>query len=288
MKVNLNEFWPEYELIDCGNSCKLERFVNIVLIRPEVTAGFEPVLPYEEWRSIAHAEFVETSKNAGVWNIYKPVPDMWTINFSSGKLKIKAELSLTKSKHIGVFPEQVLNWKFIERISPEFEKMQFLNLFGYTGLSSLAAAVFSDRVTHIDSIKKVIDWTKRNAQNSGFQNIRCIAEDAPKFVSREIKRNSKYDGIILDPPAIGVGTNNEKWVLEEMIDGLLADIAQILNEKSFVIMNLYSHSMNEKFIHRLLLTYFPQHKFEFCEKVYGQSTSGNFIDHGYFVRLIKL
>lgn len=287
MKVNLHDFWSEYELIDCGNSRKLERFGNIVLIRPDVTADSQQVMSEDEWQRAAHAEFIETSKNAGVWNISKNVPDNWTMKYVSGEVNFSAELSLTNSKHIGVFPEQVLNWKFIEQISPEFKKMQFLNLFGYTGLSSLAAAGFSDRVTHIDSIKKVVDWTKRNAINAGFTNIRCIAEDAPKFVSRELKRDSKYDGIILDPPAVGVGTNNEKWVLEEMIDSLLVDIAQILNEKSFVIMNLYSHSMNEKFIHRLILTYFPQHKFEFCEKGYGQSTSGNFIDYGFFVRLVK-
>lgn len=288
MIIKLNDLWSEYELIDCGNSAKLERFGDIILIRPELSADKDPVLAYEEWKSMAHAEFVETSKNAGVWNVYKPVPDSWTMHYNSGKVKINAELSLTNSKHIGIFPEQVLNWKYIESVSSNFEKMQFLNLFGYTGLSSVAAAPFAEKVTHIDSIKKVVEWTKRNVQNAGFTNVRCIAEDAPKFVSRELKRDSKYDAVILDPPAIGVGANNEKWVLEEMIDALLVDIAKLLNEKSFVIMNLYSHSMNEKFIHRLILTYFPEHKFEFCEKVFGQSSSGNTIDHGYFVRLVKI
>jgi len=287
MIVKINDFWPEYELIDCGNSSKLERFGDIILIRPEVTAIADPVLPYEEWRRLANAEFVETSKNNGTWNIYKTVPETWNMVYSSGKDKINAELTLTSSKHIGIFPEQVLNWKFVEQISPNFPDMQFLNLFGYTGMSSVAAAKLSEKVTHIDSIKKIVEWTKRNAKNSGFENIRCIAEDAPKFVSRELKRGNKYDGIILDPPAIGVGANGEKWVLEEMIDALLVDLAQILKEKSFVIMNLYSHNMNEKFIHRLLLTYFPEHKFDFCEKVFGQSTSGNVIDHGFFVRLVK-
>jgi 23S rRNA (cytosine1962-C5)-methyltransferase len=288
MKVNLHDFWSEYELLDCGNSAKLERFGELVLIRPEVSANFDAILPYEEWRQMAHAEFVETSKNAGVWNLYKPVPEKWNIDFISQKMKIRAELSLTNSKHIGVFPEQVLNWKFIEKISPDFPNMEFLNLFGYTGLSSIAVAPMAQRVTHIDSIKKVVEWTKKNAQLSGYENIRCIADDAPKFVSREVKRGNMYDGIIMDPPAIGVGSNNEKWVLEEMIDNLLIDVSKILKDRSFVIMNLYSHSMNEKFIHRLLLTYFPQHRFEFCEKVYGQSRSGNFIDHGFFVRLVKL
>jgi len=163
--------------------------------------------------------------------------------------------------------------------------MNFLNLFGYTGLSSIAAAPFAQKVTHIDSIKKVVEWTKRNAEISGYNNLRCISEDALKFVIREIKRGNKYSGIILDPPPIGVGAKREKWVLEDMIDELLIGIRQILDNKSFVIMNLYSHTITDKYIHRLILTHFKEFHIDFCDKVYGQSQYGNSINHGYFVRL---
>lgn len=287
MEVRINENWSDYELIDCGNASKIERFGEIVLIRPDITAQDMPCIPYEEWRKLAHAEFVETSKNNGEWEIFRAVPETWNIKYTSKNMNIVAELSLTNSKHIGVFPEQILNWQFMERIRGTYPNMRFLNLFGYTGLSSVAAAPLAKKVTHIDSIKKVVEQTKRNAANSGFENLRCITEDSLKFVNREIKRKNKYHGVILDPPAIGTGVKKEKWVLEDMIDSLLEGIAQILHEQSYIIMNLYSHSMNEKFIHRLVLTYFPKHKLVLCDKVYGIAESGNKIDHGYFVRLVK-
>jgi 23S rRNA (cytosine1962-C5)-methyltransferase len=287
MEINLNELWSEYELIDCGNSRKLERFGDIVLIRPDVSADEESCIPYEEWRKMADAEFVEISKNTGKWEVFKTVPETWSIKYSSKLMNIVAELSLSNTKQIGVFPEQVINWQFMEKMNPVYPNMRFLNLFGYTGLSSVAAAPLAKKVTHIDSIKKVVDQTKKNALNSGYENLRCISEDALKFVNREIKRGKKYHGVILDPPTIGTGANKEKWILEDMIDDLLAGIAQILHDQSYIIMNLYSRSMNEKFIHRLFLTYFPKHKLTLCEKLTGLATSGNSIDHGYFVRLVK-
>ncbi|PLX09428.1 MAG: oxidoreductase [Marinilabiliales bacterium] len=287
MKINLHEIFPEYELIDCGNGLKLESFGEITLIRQEVTAVNKPVLSISEWRKLADAEFIEKSKNKGEWIVYKSVPEKWNILYNSEELNIVAELSLTKSKHIGIFPEQILNWNYIYDISKKYKVDNFLNLFGYTGISSIAAAFNIDRVTHIDSIKKVVDWTKRNADLNTLNNIRCITEDASKFVLRERKRKNVYQGIILDPPAIGVGANREKWVFENNIDELLAYLTEILDESSFVIMNFYSHTVNEKFIHRLILTYFREFKIDFAEKVFGLSRYGEVIDHGYFVRIRK-
>jgi len=287
MEINLNEIWPDYELIDCGNSSKLERFGDVVLIRPDITATEEACIPYEEWRKMANAEFVETSKNKGDWQIFKEVPEVWKMIYVSREMNIDAELSLTNSKHIGVFPEQALNWQFIERVRLTYPNMRFLNLFGYTGLSSVAAAPLAKKVTHVDSIKKVVEQTKRNAENSGYENLRFITEDCLKFVKREVKREKKYHGVILDPPPVGTGAKKEKWILEDMIDELLENLAKILHDQSYVIMNLYAHNINEKFIHRLVLTYFPKHKIAFCEKVFGLAESGNKIDHGYFVRLTK-
>ncbi len=285
MKINLHEIFPQYELIDCGNGLKLERFNNIVLIRPDVTAIDIPKFNIKEWKNLANAEFIEKSKNQGDWVVIKSIPNKWNLHYLNKRQKICGELSLTNSKHIGVFPEQVLNWNYIAEKSINIPSMQFLNIFGYTGLSSVAAAPFSEKVTHIDSIKKIVDWTKRNAELSGYDNLRYITEDAFKFVTREIKRGSKYNGVILDPPPIGMGANNEKWILEEMIDDLLLGVRRVLSKKSFVIMNLYSHSITEKFIHRLVLTYFRDFKIDFCEKVYGKSKTGNLIDHGFFIRL---
>jgi 23S rRNA (cytosine1962-C5)-methyltransferase len=285
MKIKINSIFPEYELIDCGNSRKLERFGEIVLIRPEITAIEKPKLTESEWHKLANAKFIETSKNSGTWKIYREMPQKWKIKFESGKINIRAELALTNSKHIGVFPEQVLNWIYINQICHDNNYQSFLNLFGYTGLASVAAAPFCEVVTHVDSIKKVVDWTKQNAQNSGYDNVRCITEDALKFVERELKRGNKYNGIILDPPSIGTGTNKEKWILENKIDDLLTKLTKILEKDCFVIMNLYSHSVNDKFIHRLILTYFSDFVIDFQENIFGLSSGANEINHGFFVRL---
>lgn len=288
MKIKLNTLFPEYELIDCGNSVKLERFGEVVLIRPEITAKDSPTLSQFEWKEMANAEFVETAKNKGYWEIIKPVPEKWVVEYKNEEINIVASLSLTQSKHIGIFPEQVLNWNYIQDVAKGFDKMQFLNLFGYTGLTSVAAAHFYETVTHIDSIKKVVEWTKSNAQNSGLNNLRCITEDAQKFVEREIKRGNRYHGIILDPPSIGVGANNQKWILEEMIEKLFSDVSKILHENSFVIMNLYAHSLGENYIKILISRHFPYHKVSFFEKVLGESQHGNTIDHGFFIRMQRL
>ncbi|MCK9322113.1 MAG: class I SAM-dependent methyltransferase [Bacteroidales bacterium] len=284
MRINLHTLFPDYELLDCGNLAKLERFGDIILIRPEITAKNTPALNLTEWHKLAHAEFVENTKNNGYWKKFKSVPDTWNIRYNSNGINIVAELSLTKSKHVGIFPEQVINWEYIAKIDKAANN-SFLNLFGYTGLSSVVAAAFYDKVTHIDSIKKVINWTKRNAELSGYKNIRCITEDAPKFVLREIARKNKYQGIILDPPTIGVGANNEKWVFEDNIDELLSSLKEIMENKSFVIMNFYSHTITEKFVHRLILTHFRDFKIDFCDKIYGESNTENTIDHGFFIRL---
>lgn len=308
MEICIHDLWNEYELIDCGNGRKLERFGEITLIRPEITATGKPHLPNAEWQEMANAEFVETSKNSGRWDIFKQIPETWRMEYISRSSKrplsvsrreadgmstanqrevphITAELSLTTSKHIGIFPEQVINWQFIEREHKNFGNESFLNLFGYTGLSTVFASNFFDKATHIDSIKKVVEWTRRNAENSGRNNIRLITEDAQKFVEREIKRDNTYDGIILDPPVIGSGAKNEKWIFDEMIENLLSNVNQIAKHKSFIIMNLYSHSVFGMEIRELLHKSFPNHNIEMCEEVKGLSKFGGKISHGVFVWL---
>ena len=302
MEICLHDLLNEYELIDCGNGRKLERFGEITLIRPEITAIGKPHLSEAQWKEMANAEFVETSKNSGRWDIFKPIPETWRMEYTYRPLSLRpfdyaqgakawkethitAELSLTTSKHIGIFPEQVINWQFIERESANYGHESFLNLFGYTGLSTIFASNFFDKATHIDSIRKVVEWTRRNAENSGRSNIRLITEDAQKFVEREIKRGNKYDGIILDPPAIGSGAKNEKWIFDEMIESLLYNVNLIAKDKSFIIMNLYSHSVYGMEVRELLHECFPHHNIEMSEEVKGMSRYGGKISHGVFVWL---
>lgn len=284
MEICIHDLWNEYELIDCGNGRKLERFGEITLIRPEITATGKPHLSETQWKEMANAEFVETSKNSGKWNIFKQIPETWQMSYNSPSgIRLIAELSLTTSKHIGIFPEQVINWQFIERESVNFGHESFLNLFGYTGLSTVFASNFFEKATHIDSIRKMVEWTRRNAECSGRSNIRLITEDAQKFVEREIKRGNTYDGIILDPPAIGSGAKNEKWIFDEMIENLLTNVNQIAKQKSFVIMNLYTHSVYGMDIRELLHKCFPHHNIVMCEEMKSISTYGGKISHGMFV-----
>ena len=289
MEICIHDLWNEYELIDCGNGRKLERFGEITLIRPEITATDKPHLPNAEWQEMANAEFVETSKNSGRWDIFKQIPNTWQMTYNSPSgIRLTAELSQTTSKHIGIFPEQIINWQFIERESANFGHESFLNLFGYTGLSTVFASNFFDKATHIDSIKKVVEWTRRNAEYSGRSNIRLITEDAQKFVEREIKRGNTYDGIILDPPAIGSGAKNEKWIFNEMIENLLINVNQIAKRKSFIIMNLYTHSVFGMDIRELLHKCFPNHNIEMCEEVKSTSTYEGTISHGMFIWMKRI
>lgn len=183
------------------------------------------------------------------------MPDQWKINYKTFNLR----LGLTSFKHIGVFPEQASNWEFIHTNSSETSKI--LNLFAYTGGASLAAKAQNADVTHVDSVQQVIKWGKENMEISGLQNIRWVTEDVSKFVARETRRANLYDGIILDPPAYGRGPDGEKWILENMIDGLLADCVKILKPKnSFLILNLYAMGFSCLLAETLVKSHFNTYK----------------------------
>ncbi|MDR2836781.1 MAG: class I SAM-dependent methyltransferase [Bacteroidales bacterium] len=283
MKIKLNSLWDSYELIDCGNLKKLERFSDIILIRPEISAKNIPKLSELKWKELASAEFIETSKNFGSWHFLKDISNEWQMYYQNSPINIYCKLSFFSSKHLGIFPEQILNWEFLKNFS---KQNKILNLFAYTGLTSIAATAVFEQLTHVDSIKKTVEKAKQNARLSEIENIRFIIDDAQKFVLREIKRGNKYSGIILDPPQIGVGTKNEKWNFDEMIEDLLNNITKILENKSFVIMNLYSSNLTDIVVNEYVQKYFSRYKINFCEKVFGESKYGNTIDHGYFIRLI--
>lgn len=283
MNINFNTYWQDYELIDCGNKLKLEKFGSIITIRPDVTAIQTPKLNFDEWRKIADAEFSSKNNNVnGEWIVKNKALEKWTISYN--KFNINILLQFTSTKHLGVFPEQILNWQYLSN-TKIFSNNKFLNLFGYTGVSSLVAAKNGMEVTHIDSVRKIVEWGKTNMNLSNISNVRWIVEDAQKFVEKEIRRKNKYSGVILDPPAIGKGPKNETWILEKSLEKLLENITKILAQKSFVILNLYSHSINTKYVHKIVLKYFSSYKIEFCDEIYGLSKYGNTINHGFLVRL---
>lgn len=257
MHQNLSANFTDYELIDCGNGYKLERFGKFILSRPEPQALWKCNLSEKEWNEMADAHFErdKSSPEKGLWTKKKNMPDQWKISYNN----LIFRLGLTGFKHVGIFPEQAANWDFIQKKVSKNAKI--LNLFAYTGGASLAAKAANADVTHVDSVQQVMKWGKENMELSSLENIRWVTEDAAKFVAREVRRGNFYDGIILDPPAYGRGPDGEKWILEDMLDAMLADCAKLLQPKnSFLILNLYAMGFSSLLAETLVKTHFKNCK----------------------------
>lgn len=266
--------WPDYELIDAGDNRKLERWGEIITIRPERNAYFSPVLSNKEWKEKAHFEFIEETTKSGTWKTLKQnTPTEWQINFRDCVFN----LHLTKFKHIGIFPEQRTNWDFIRANLKKDQKL--LNLFAHTGGASLIGSSIGANVNHCDSVKQIITWAKQNMESSNLSNIRWVLDDALKFANREMKRGNKYDGIIMDPPAYGIGAKKERWIIETKFPELVKVSSHILNENGFLIINTYSPKLNEEQILKTTKKYFPTKKIE-INKLCIKSTSGKVIEYG--------
>jgi 23S rRNA (cytosine1962-C5)-methyltransferase len=276
MNLFTAENWKDYELLDCGDLEKLERFGNIVLRRPEPQALWQKEYSEQEWNKLADVKFIQKGSHAGEWKKNKPVSDKWQLGYQHGDLSIKFNLSLTSFKHVGIFPEQALNWDFIFNTIKklEVEQPRVLNLFAYTGGASLAAKAAGADVTHVDSIKQVINWSRENMESSNLKDIRWVVEDALKFVKREVKRGKKYHGIVLDPPAYGIGANGERWKLEDSINEILADISNLLEEKHFLVLNVYSLGLSPLILENLIKTNFQNVENLDLGEVYLNAKSG--------------
>ncbi len=236
--------WKDYELIDCGDFEKLERFGKYITIRPEPQAVWKKVYSNSEWEKQAHVKFVPKSSSSGDWKMLKKMPEQWTIDYpidSSENASLTFRLGLTSFKHVGIFPEQACNWDVIYNHMKGLDKPKFLNLFAYTGGASIAAKAAGADVTHVDSIKQVVTWANENMQKSNLDNIRWMVDDALKFVKKEQRRGNLYQGIILDPPAFGHGPNGEKWKLEDNILEMMDSVLEVLDPKQhLLILNAYS------------------------------------------------
>lgn len=235
-------YWTDYELIDSGNFQKYERFGSVTLVRPEPQAIWKPTLSEQEWKK-ASVSFVGRSPSTGDWRKPASIPDRWNIRYKSPNLDMQLRLAFTSFKHVGVFPEQAVNWEYIaERIrSLKTPNPRFLNLFAYTGAASIAARAAGATVTHVDSIKQVVTWANDNMQLNALTDIRWMVDDAVKFVQKEVRRGNTYHGIILDPPAYGHGPKGEKWKLEDSVYDLMSDVVKLLDPKEhFIVLNTYS------------------------------------------------
>ena len=258
--------WKDYELIDCGDFEKLERFGKYITIRPEPQAVWPKIYSNADWEKQATVKFIPKSSSQGDWKKLKQMPDQWEIKYKVKNQKSKEDdltfrLGLTAFKHVGVFPEQAVNWDVIYDFLSPLNKPKFLNLFAYTGGASIAARAAGADVTHVDSIKQVVTWANENMQKSNLDNIRWMVDDALKFVKKEIRRGNKYNGIILDPPAFGHGPNGEKWKLEDNIAEMMDSVLQILDtEKHLLILNAYSLGFSAMVPENLLSPFAKKHK----------------------------
>lgn len=237
--------WTDYELLDSGGGLRLERYGPYTFVRPEHQAIWSPALPQSEWRA-AHATFRTTGgESGGKWEFHKKVKPSWIMNYKD--LRFRAHTS--GSRHVGVFPEQACHWDWIsEQIIKsgrvgQGESPHILNLFGYTGMATLAAANAGAFVTHVDASKKAIQIGQENQQLSNLsqQSVRWLVDDAFKFVRRETRRGSRYDGIILDPPKFGRGPQGQVWEFFESLPSLLQDCRHILSKQPlFVVLTAYA------------------------------------------------
>jgi 23S rRNA (cytosine1962-C5)-methyltransferase len=286
------QHWKDYELIDCGDFEKLERFGNVILIRPEPQAVWAKKMSEAEWQQLHHIRFKGRSATSGEWvKKNQKTPDRWHIAYQNNQASIKFRLGLTSFKHVGIFPEQAVNWDYIAESIRLFktEQPKVLNLFAYTGGASLMARAAGADTTHVDSIKQVVTWANENQELSGLSDIRWVVEDALKFVKRELKRGKKYQGIILDPPAYGNGPNGEKWKLEDHISEMMSDVVQLLDDKEhFMILNTYSLGFSSVIVENLIKASFPQVENLEIGELFLQAVSGCKLPLGVFGKCRKI
>lgn len=226
--------------MDSGNGLKLERYGRYIFIRPEPQAMWKPALHETVWKS-AHAVFQPSpEESGGHWQFNKPVEPYWMMGYK----RLAFQVQTTAGRHLGVFPEQAANWDWITtQITAAGRPVQVLNLFGYTGLASLAAAQAGAKVTHVDASKKAVSWARKNQELSRLDHrpVRWILDDALKFVQREARRGVRYDGIILDPPKFGRGPKGEVWEFFDLFPRLIAACRDVLSSQPvFVVITAYA------------------------------------------------
>jgi 23S rRNA (cytosine1962-C5)-methyltransferase len=236
--------WADYELVDSGAGRKLERYGGFRVVRPEPQCLWAPRLPERDWASAEATFDPEGEEDAGRWRFSGPMDQSFPLAWGEARFLGR----FTSFRHLGFFPEQAANWRFIdEQVRAAGRPIRLLNLFGYTGVASLVASAAGAQVTHVDASKRAIGWARENAELSGLADrpVRWICEDARRYVQREVRRGSLYDGIILDPPKYGRGPNGEVWRLYEDLPELIANCAALLAEDArFLIANVYAERIS--------------------------------------------
>ncbi len=250
----IGDAWADYGLIDCGNGRKFERYGRYRFIRPEPQALWAPAL--DAWD--ADGEFIPASDDdgGGRWQFAREVPTGgWPLAWN----EVKFTAQTTPFRHLGFFPDMAPVWGWMRECLDGRTAPQVMNLFGYTGVGSLALAAAGAQVVHVDASKKSVEAARRNAALSGMADapVRWLTDDAAKFTAREVRRARRYDGIILDPPKFGRGPEGELWRLEEHLPGLIADCRKLLDaDSAFLFLTVYAVRMSALAIGELVRRHF--------------------------------
>ncbi len=281
-----------YSLIDSGNFQKLEQVGPYRIVRPSPQAVWSPSRPESDWNAV-DAKFNRFSGGDGKWTVLnRSMEKSWAINYGG----LNFQLELTDFGHLGLFPEQILNWQRIRNLCFDMhntgKEPLVLNLFAYTGGSSLAAAQGGARVFHVDASKTSVAWARANAERNQLENsqIHWMIDDAQKFVQREIKRSRRYHGIILDPPSFGRGAKSEVWKIEEHLIDLLNNLKSILaDDFKFFLLSSHSHGYTPLAMKNLILDLGENIQGRFlCEEMtVAEQLSGRVLPSGascFFVR----
>ncbi|MBR6521728.1 MAG: class I SAM-dependent methyltransferase [Oscillospiraceae bacterium] len=252
----LSDKWKDFELIDCSDGEKLERWGKYTLVRPDPQAIWSTKREHKAWFS-PNGRYARSSTGGGRW-AKADVPESWQVHYGELTFNVK----LMNFKHTGIFPEQACNWDFImDKVRNAGRPLNVLNLFAYTGAASLAAAAAGASVCHVDAAKGMVAWAKENAVASGLADkpIRWIVDDCQKFVEREIRRGRRYDAIIMDPPSYGRGPSGEIWKLEESLYPFVKLCAEVLSDDpEFVIINSYTTGLSPSVISYMSETIFTE------------------------------
>lgn len=250
------ERWNDYELLDTSCGERLERWGDILLIRPDPQVIWDTGRRHPLWKQ-AHARYHRSKSGGGQWEVYRRLPDAWEIGYDTLRFRLKP----MGFKHTGLFPEQAVNWDMMGHLIQQANRpIKVLNLFGYTGGATLACAKAGASVTHVDASKGMVTWGRENVISSGLADkpIRWLVDDCGKFVAREQRRGHTYDAILMDPPSYGRGPGGEVWKLEDNIYAFVEECVKLLSDQPlFVIINSYTAGLSPSVMHYILGSLIP-------------------------------
>ena len=271
--------WKEYSVIATGDGEKLERWGDLILLRPDPQVIWHVQKPLRDYKNIS-AIYERSSTGGGAWKWLKPI----NTEFKLGWRDLRFSLKLMGFKHTGLFPEQAVNWdRMMTLIENAGRKISVLNLFGYTGAASVACLKAGASVCHVDSAKAMVERAGENVKLSGLENaeMRYIIDDCFKFCAREIRRGKHYDAIILDPPSFGRGPNGEKWKIEEGISELMRLVSQLLSDNPlFVCLNSYTTGLQPTVMANILKLALPKNAVIDADEIGLQTEEGLILPQG--------